>query len=211
MQAERVQALEERVKALEAQGLPDQAPQSTSGDIPPISITPVEGSSTGAAAATLQAASSPVPQVEPAAFEALQARVQDLEQKAAHGDRVGSEGSDGSSPVAGSGPAPALSSVLAALDRKANTGDLDALRAALANKADRSELDALAAAGGGGGLGSGAAPVVAVAEDGSVDMSALADGVNRALGEAGVLRGLLVLLQERVAGKVRRLLFHCGW
>ncbi|KAL6749952.1 hypothetical protein V8C86DRAFT_916791 [Haematococcus lacustris] len=80
---------------------------------------------------------------------------------------------------------------------------LSSLRKHVDDKVDRAEFDALLASGAAAGALMGDdIPRVELAEDGTIDVKALAEGVNRSLGDCGALRAMTMVLQERVASKV---------
>ncbi|GAX86215.1 hypothetical protein CEUSTIGMA_g13628.t1 [Chlamydomonas eustigma] len=93
-----------------------------------------------------------------------------------------------------------LEALKLALGDKATKEDLDNLRHRLDNKADRSELDAVLQATVNSAAAE-AAPTLSVGEDGTIDQAALADAVNRVVNEVQSVRTLIIVLQERVAGK----------
>ncbi|KAJ9525337.1 hypothetical protein QJQ45_003294 [Haematococcus lacustris] len=79
---------------------------------------------------------------------------------------------------------------------------LSSLRKHVDDKVDRAEFDALLASGAAAGALMGDdIPRVELAEDGTIDVKALAEGVNRSLGDCGALRAMTMVLQERVASK----------
>ncbi|KAJ9526131.1 hypothetical protein QJQ45_009588 [Haematococcus lacustris] len=79
---------------------------------------------------------------------------------------------------------------------------LSSLRKHVDDKVDRAEFDALLASGAAAGALMGDdVPRVELAEDGTIDVKALAEGVNRSLGDCGALRAMTMVLQERVASK----------